>query len=49
MARTPTQNSQTSARLFINNLSEKLCVNPNIDTFKSELKNLLFKRYQEEE
>jgi hypothetical protein len=32
-----------------NNLSKKLCVNPNIDTFKSELKILLFKRYQEEE
>jgi Reverse transcriptase (RNA-dependent DNA polymerase)/Endonuclease-reverse transcriptase len=32
-----------------NNLSEKLCVNPNIDTFKSELKILLFKRYEEEE
>jgi Reverse transcriptase (RNA-dependent DNA polymerase) len=32
-----------------NKLSEKLCVNPNIDTFKSELKMLLFKRYQEEE
>ena len=32
-----------------NNLSEKLCVSPNIDTFKSQLKNLLFKLYQEGE
>jgi len=32
-----------------NNLSEKLRVNPNIDTFKSELKILFLKRYQEEE
>jgi hypothetical protein len=31
-----------------NNLSEKLCANQNINSFKSELNSLLFKRYEEE-
>jgi hypothetical protein len=31
-----------------NNLSEKLCATQNINSFKSELKSLLFKRYEEE-
>jgi Reverse transcriptase (RNA-dependent DNA polymerase)/Endonuclease-reverse transcriptase len=39
--------SVKSCRLW-NNLSEKLCTNQNINSFKSEVKNLLFKRYEEE-
>jgi hypothetical protein len=39
--------SVKSCRLW-NNLSEKLCATQNIKSFKSELKSLLFKRYEEE-
>jgi hypothetical protein len=39
--------SVKSCRLW-NNLPEKLCATQNIKSFKSELKSLLFKRYEEE-
>jgi hypothetical protein len=39
--------SVKSCRLW-NNLSEKLCATQNIISFKSELKSLLFKRYEED-